>query len=128
MPDPIDDGREALNGAGPTKDLWADATTRAADAAGVPLAPLEHPRRRGTWLAVAAAVALVAGTVSVLNDDDTSVDTTPAGLGSVACEITVVPEGAAAGPSPDIPARGPAVDPEAGVTVHGTSVCATPCP
>ena len=84
MPDPIDDGRKALNGAGPTKDLWADATTRAADAAGVPLAPLEHPRRRGTWLAVAAAVALVAGTVSVLslNDDDTSVDTTPAGTDS----------------------------------------------
>jgi len=80
MPDPIDDGREALNGAGPAKDLWADATTRAADATVAPLTPPKDPSRRATWLAVAAAIALVAGTVGVLsmNDDDSTVDTTPA--------------------------------------------------
>lgn len=116
MPDPIDEGREALNGAAPTKDLWADATTRAADAAGVPLAPISPAHRRGTWLAVAAAIALIAGTVSVLslNDDDTSVDTVPAsGAGPCAVDLPVDLE---KGPSPALLSI---ADPDRGTTVHG---------
>ena len=79
MPDPIDDGREALDRVGPTRDLWAEATARAAADEVVPLAPVEARSRRGVWLAAAAVVALVAGTIGVLAmDDDPSVNTGPA--------------------------------------------------
>ena len=80
MPDPIDDGRDALGDAHPTRDLWADAVTRADRPDEVPLAPAPARSTRPRWLAVAALLALVTGTVAALSLDDggDDVQTTPA--------------------------------------------------
>jgi hypothetical protein len=87
MPDSPDfaAARRALDSVTPTAGLWAQAERRAT-ASVVPLVQDgDRARRPGRWLAVAAAVALVAGTVAVLESrgDDGQVDTTP--------EVTTTP-------------------------------------
>jgi hypothetical protein len=80
MTDRFDEGKRALDGAH-APDLWAEAQRRADDGTVVPLtvapAPSHRPRR---WIAAAgvAAVALLAlGSVALLADGDSPVDTGP---------------------------------------------------
>jgi hypothetical protein len=91
MPDRFDDAKRALEDV-PAHEVWAEVERRAADGTVVPLAPVpaRAPRRRGRWLAAAAALVLAAGTVAVLvRDDEDPVDTVPGGSGPAAeTEIT----------------------------------------
>jgi hypothetical protein len=69
--DRFDESKRALEGI-PAPDLWAEAERRAEDGTVVPLAavPPRHPRHVGRWIAAAAVVVLVAGTVAALASDD----------------------------------------------------------
>jgi heat shock protein HslJ len=70
MPDRFDEAKRALEGV-PAHDVWPEAERRAETGAVVPLAPVARPPRRyGRWIAAAAVLALVAGTVAVLAGDD----------------------------------------------------------
>src|SRR5688572_5243204 len=82
--DRFDDAKRALDDV-PARDVWAEAARRAADGTVIPLAPVpaRAPRHRVRWLAAAAALVLLAGTVAVLaQDGEGPVDTGPGGSGS----------------------------------------------
>jgi hypothetical protein len=83
MSDRFDDAKRALEGV-PAPDVWGEAERRAADGTVVPLAAVSRPpRRTGRWLAAAAVLALLVGTVAVLADDgDPTVDAGDATPGS----------------------------------------------
>ena len=81
LDDRLTDARAVVGTMHPPEELWGQVEERAshADAAVLDLAPAQHRQGRAVWLAVAAAVALlaVAGVLALQDEDDTT-DTVPA--------------------------------------------------
>jgi hypothetical protein len=71
MTDRFDEAKRSFEDV-PANDVWAEAERRAEDGTVAPLAPVpsRSPVRGGRWVAAAAIVALIAGTVAVLASDD----------------------------------------------------------
>jgi heat shock protein HslJ len=125
MPERFDEAKRALEGV-PARDVWDEAARRAASGANlVPLTPpTVRERRPGRWLAAAAALVLVVGTVAVVaSDDEAPVDTggSDTGVGSEHVEVYQAEEACPIGirgePRLPDPALAPAEAGEAGATV-----------